>query len=83
MTINIFVSKGDLNGENRSGAFLFCRVYIYIEGSQIKFSIKILYLSLKIVFVLANSVDPMRYFIHVFTVCLNTYLGVTSIMTKG
>ena len=23
MTINIFVSKGDLNGENRSGAFLF------------------------------------------------------------
>ena len=26
MTINIFVLKGDLNGENRSGAF-FCRVY--------------------------------------------------------
>ena len=23
MTINIFVLKGDLNGENRSGAFLF------------------------------------------------------------
>ena len=23
MTINIFVFKGDLNGENRSGAFLF------------------------------------------------------------
>ena len=28
MTINIFVLKGDLNGENRSGAFLFCWVYI-------------------------------------------------------
>ena len=29
MTDNIFVLKGDLNGENRSGAFLFfCRVYI-------------------------------------------------------
>ena len=27
MTINIFELKGDLNGENRSGAFLFCRVY--------------------------------------------------------
>ena len=27
MTINIFILKGDLNGENRSGAFLFCRVY--------------------------------------------------------
>ena len=23
MTINIFILKGDLNGENRSGAFLF------------------------------------------------------------
>ena len=23
MTVNIFVLKGDLNGENRSGAFLF------------------------------------------------------------
>ena len=28
MTINIFVLKGDLNGKNRSGAFLFCRVYM-------------------------------------------------------
>ena len=28
MTINVFVLKGDLNGEKRSGAFLFCRVYI-------------------------------------------------------
>ena len=28
MTNNIFVLKGDLNGENRSGAFLFCQVYV-------------------------------------------------------
>ena len=28
MTINIFLLKGDLNKENRSGAFLFCRVYV-------------------------------------------------------
>ena len=30
MTINIFVFKGDLNGENRSGAFLFLSgIYVY------------------------------------------------------
>ena len=29
MTVNIFVLKGDLNGENRCGAFLFCRVYMF------------------------------------------------------
>ena len=31
MAINIFVLKGDLNWENRIGAFLFCRVYIYAK----------------------------------------------------
>ena len=29
MTINIFLLKGDLNGESRSGAFLFFVGYIY------------------------------------------------------
>ena len=28
MKVNIYVFKGDLNWENRSGAFLFCRVYL-------------------------------------------------------
>ena len=37
MTINIFVLKGDLNGENRSGAFLFCRVYKTIKLIRIYF----------------------------------------------
>ena len=40
MTINIFVLKGDLNGKNRSGAFLFLSgielainlaLYVFIE----------------------------------------------------
>ena len=31
MTINVFVLKGDLNGENRSGAFLFLSG-IHIRG---------------------------------------------------
>ena len=31
MTIDIFVLKRDLNGENGSGAFLFCRVYMYLK----------------------------------------------------
>ena len=29
MTIDIFVCKGDLNGENRSGAFLFLSGILY------------------------------------------------------
>ena len=32
MTINIFVLKGDLNGKNRSGAFLFFVGYILQLG---------------------------------------------------
>ena len=35
MTINIFVLKGDLNGENRSGAFLFL-LGIYSMGTHCK-----------------------------------------------
>ena len=40
-----------------------------------------LFLSLKIVLVLANSTDPgeMWHFICVFTACQSTHLGVTSI----
>ena len=34
MTINIFVLKGDLNGKNRSGAFLFCRVYVFFDKEK-------------------------------------------------
>ena len=33
MTINIFVLKGDLNGETRNGVFLFC--WVYMQLSQI------------------------------------------------
>ena len=29
MTISIFALKGELNGKNLTGAFLFCRVYTY------------------------------------------------------
>ena len=35
MTINIFVLKGDLNGKNRSGAFLF------LSGILIDFSLTV------------------------------------------
>ena len=34
MTIYIFVLKGDLNGENRSGAFLFFVGYIIISSQR-------------------------------------------------
>ena len=34
MAINIFVLKGDLNGENRSGAFLFLSVYF--KGTKLE-----------------------------------------------
>ena len=34
MAINIFVLKGDLNGENRSGAFLFLSGIFYLSFVQ-------------------------------------------------
>ena len=57
---------------------------MYIEGLQVKSSQNIVFLSLKIDFVLANSADPdemphnMWHFIWVFTVCQSTPFGVSS-----
>ena len=34
MTIHIFALKGDLNGENRSGAFLFCGVFNHLTKEE-------------------------------------------------
>ena len=44
MTINIFVLKRDLNGENRSGAFLFLSGIVEFLGklTQSQFGIQIL-----------------------------------------
>ena len=44
MTINIFVLKGDLNGENRSGAFLSLLGIVEFLGksTQSQFGIQIL-----------------------------------------
>ena len=51
-------------------------MYVYIKGSQVIISTYTLYfLSLKIVFVLENSVDPY----WVFTVCQSTHLKITGI----
>ena len=36
MTINIFVFKGDLNGENRSGAFLFLPGIVILSINKVK-----------------------------------------------
>ena len=55
---------------------------VYIEGAQVIIKKKyIVFLSLKIVFVLANSVDPdeMQHLIWLFTVLSKYDLGVTSI----
>ena len=56
---------------------------VYIKKSQVKFQTKIVFLTLRIVLVLANSVDPdncafMQHFIWVFTVCQSTHLEVSS-----
>ena len=39
MTINIFVLKGDLNGKNRSGAFLFLSGIYLTPGMTSKFEL--------------------------------------------
>ena len=61
---------------------LVCSI-VYIEGSQITISCKIVFFSLKIVFALTNSVnhDEMLHhmaFIRVITACKTMHLGVTS-----
>ena len=50
---------------------------LYFDGFPVKLSINDVFLSLKIVFIIANSVDPDE--IWVFTVCQSTHLGVYSI----
>ena len=52
-----------------------------VRGHRLKLQTKIELLSLKMVLVLTDSVDPdeMLHFIWVFTVCQNTHLGVSSI----
>ena len=51
-------------------------------GQKLKLPGTTVFLSLKIILVLANSVDPdeiMQHFIWVFTVCQSMHLGVNSI----
>ena len=50
---------------------------VYFKGSQVNFSKYDVFLSLKVVLILANSADPD--FIWVFTVCQHTFQGVSSI----
>ena len=44
---------------------------VYIEGSQVKYNVSeiLLFLSLKIIFVLGNSVDPDQLKHHVNFIC--------------
>ena len=60
---------------------------IYMEGSQVMFSKNIVFLSLKIDFVLANSEDPNEMLhdaaFHLGCHCLPKYLFRSSLSTKG
>ena len=58
-------------------------VHYILRGQRLYFKKNVLFLSLKIVFVLANSVDPdemlhiMQHFTWVFTVCQSTGLRIS------
>ena len=57
---------------------------IKIDGFQVRFQINMVFHSMKIVFILANNVDPgemphLGHFIWVFTVCQSMYLAISCI----
>ena len=61
--------------------YTWCGSLCILRGHGLNFEINILFLSLKIYFVLANSVDTDEMphyaaFIWVYTACQSTYLGV-------
>ena len=50
MTINIFILKGDLNGENRSGAFLFLSSIVIASPEHLNYMHENVMITSKVIF---------------------------------